>query len=629
MNNGMSLLLRVWRSVPGDFFCISSKTRKKEWEDKFFKRSKLKDALAYIRANLDRDLYWCPHGYRRPRRRKEDAVLPSMLWADLDEVDPRKMDLKPTVAWESSPGRYAALWLIDKTMTEELNQRLTYSAGADRGGWDLTQVLRVPGTRNYKYPSTPTVRMLWANGSGYTTTELEKKLPRVTWSAAKPEEVNALAIYHKYEKKFSPFLRRELLKGKPKPGTRSEVLWKLGHELIEAGCTRDEAFQLLRMSPWNKFADRRNGDDQLKRELDKALSEHLRRPDFGTEPDDEDYRFLSKSMEQVEEENIDWLWYPYLARGEVTILEGDPGLGKSYLAQMIAMHICDGETLPSPKRRRVQGRVAYFDLENSAGSVTKKRLLSNGAKNLGAFFQEEETFSVDDLDKLADVFSAIEELSPLLVVFDTVNTYIGGADTHHGAQTQQAFKTFITIARKFNCAVLVLRHLTKSSKGEKALYRGQGNIAFAGLARVVITCGMSPDEPGTRAFAVTKINVAKAPKAMTFTIESLPDTLREMDRSKFVWGDYVDLTADDLVAMPSRRDSSNGAGDETSVADAVAFLRGALAHGSALVEELERNAAARSITRKTLQAAAKEAGVVRSRETAGRRRLKWSLPEAA
>lgn len=557
-------------------------------------------------------------------------MLPSMLWADLDEVDPRKLEVKPTIAWESSPGRYAALWLIDKTMTEDLNQRLTYSAGADRGGWDLTQVLRVPGTKNFKYPSTPTVRMLWSNGDGYTVRDLEKKLPRVSWSQAKPEEVNALAIYHKYEKKFSPFLRRELLKGKPKPGTRSEVLWKLGHELIEAGCTRDEAFQLLRMSPWNKFADRRNGDDQLKRELDKALSEHLRRPSFGEASEaDEEYRFLSKSMDQVEAENIDWLWYPYLARGEVTILEGDPGLGKSYLAQMIAMNICDGEILPSPKRRRVQGRVAYFDLENSVGSVTKARLLSNGAKNLSSFFQEEETFSIDDEDKLASVFEALEELGPVLVVFDTLNTYIGGADTHHGAQTQQAFKVFVTIARRFNCAVLVLRHLTKSSKGEKALYRGQGNIAFAGLARVVITCGMSPDEPGTRAFAVTKINVAKAPKAMTFTIESLPDTLREMDRSRFVWGDYVDLTADDLVAMPSRRDKDSPGDEGVSIADAVAFLRSALVHGSALVEELERNAAARSITRKTLQAAAKELGVRRSRETSGRRRLKWSLPEAS
>src|SRR5690606_13806289 len=120
----------------------------------------------------------------------------------------------------------------------------------------------------------------------------------------------------------------------------SEMIWKLQNTLVECGLTREECFILIKASPWNKFAGRRNEDDQLRRELDKIVNKHFE----GTPG--ETYKFLAKSMEEVEEENLDWIWYPYLARGELTILEGDPGLGKSYLAQMVAGHLLDGKQLP-------------------------------------------------------------------------------------------------------------------------------------------------------------------------------------------------------------------------------------------------------------------------------------------
>jgi hypothetical protein len=91
------------------------------------------------------------------------------LYADLDAVEPIKSDaeLSPTIAWESSPGRYQALWHIDKHLPEEqhimVNRKLTYALGADKGGWDITQVLRVPGTINHKYAEKPKVKLLWAS----------------------------------------------------------------------------------------------------------------------------------------------------------------------------------------------------------------------------------------------------------------------------------------------------------------------------------------------------------------------------------------------------------------------------------------------------------------------------------
>lgn len=628
------LLQKVWKKQPGKYFCISTKDKLGKWTDRFFKKSDFEDIPDFIEDNLDKDVYWCPHGFSKPRRLREYAEIPKMLWADLDTVNPSELeDLMPTIAWSSSPGRYAGIWYIDDYMTEDLNKRLTYHIGADKGGWDITQVLRVPGTKNYKYPEAPKVKTLWSDGDDFTTKKLEKLLPKPKVVKKSESGLDPTAIYKKYERKLNTFVRRELLNGKPKKGKRSEVIWKLAHSLIEAGMTREEAFELLRISPWNKFKGRRDGDIQLKRELDKALEQHLtvsvdNAELFEEEGDEEEkkpYVFFAQTMEDVEEENMDWIWYPYLARGEVTILEGDPGLGKSYLAMMVARDIADGKSMPSVRKLKpVQGKIAYFDIENSPGTVTKKRLASNNLINQRNYIQETYVFSVDDEETLDRVHAAIAQLKPTLVVFDTLNTYIGGADIHKSSETQQAFKNFVDIARRHNCAVMVLRHLTKGNK-DKALYRGQGSIAFTGLARVVITVGTHPDEgeEDTRVMAVTKINVTKPPKALTFTIKSLPDTLKDTDRSRFEWGDFVDLTSEDLVSVAPRTAQSKAKAES-----AEEFLTELLSRGPMKATAVIRAAEARSLSKKVIYQAADSMGIDKETSGYGKSRTAiWKLPK--
>lgn len=631
------LITKLWKTLPGKYFCISTRDTFKKWEDHFFKKSEFGDIPEFIEENMHKDVYWCPHGFSKPRRLKEFAEVPKLLWADLDEADPRELGkLTPSIAWESSPGRYAAIWKIDDYMTETLNRRLSHHIDADPGGWDITQVLRVPGTKNYKYTNAPRVKLLWSDGEEYTVEQIEKRLPRETKQTKNADD--ALAIYKKYEKKFNSFIRKELLNGKPTAGKRSEVIWKLVNEIVEAGCSSDEAFELLRISPWNKFKDRRDGDVQLKREIDKALSQHIQvsvngkstfeeEDDQEDEEDNEPHIFLTKSMDQYEEEEVDWIWYPYVARQEVTILEGDPGLGKSYLSQMIAKAIVQGEQLPSPKAKKfpaVKGKVAYFDIENHPGSVTKKRLVLNGCTNLKDYYQDTEPFSVDDEDTLKRVHKAIERLKPTLVVFDTINIYIGGADTNKSSEVQQAFKHFVDIARRHNCAVIVLRHLTKSTK-EKALYRGQGSIAFTGLARVVITCGLVPesvsDDPEMRVICVTKINITKPPKALLFAIRELPDTLNQTDRSKFEWGDYVDLNTDEVVSPT--RDGRSDEDKKVKEQDIKKFLEELLEGGPMRVDAILRAAEARAISRRNLYKVAEEMGAIPHNKS---RNTGWCLP---
>lgn len=610
------LITDIWSEQPGKFFCISTKSGAGKWKDHFFSREEFGNIRQFLRDYDDHDIYFCPHGFNRRARRKEEAVLPSLLWADLDHANPTHMKPKPTIAIESSPGRYVGLWKLDETMTEELNRRLTYHVDADHGGWDVTQVLRFPGTRNYKYRSQPKVRTLWSDGKEWKVSRLDKMLPAED-PEAEGENLSAADVFEQYENKLPRWVRRELMAKKiTGRADRSEMLWKLENACVEAGMSLEEAFAVIKRSAWNKFAGRRNEDDQLRRELSKVVQNQFKEKPKGSdkrygksdqEESDEEREprhFLKfESMDEIKEEQLDFVWRPYLARGEVSILEGDPGLGKSYLAMMIAGSIATGRRLISPYKGspKTLGTVCYFDVENAAGSVTKPRLVQNGYEDFsGRYHVVQQPFSIDDDEAMDIIYEELERIKPSLVVFDTLNAYIGKADTHKASDVAQAFGIFTGIARDFNCAVLVLRHLTKGSGS--AMYRGQGSIAFAGTARVVISVGVDPEDTETRAMAITKMNFAKAPQALTFRIEE-----RDKGRSEFVWGEFVNLSSQEIMdaAATARAEGKQGQG----IQDAMEFLEGTITDAAIDVEKLYRMGEKRSVSKKMIDRAAQKMNV--------------------
>jgi hypothetical protein len=602
----MLLIHQLWKRQPGTHFCVSTKSATSgKWRDKWFKRSELPDVAEYISDNLDKNIYFCPHGFTQPERKKEFAVPPRLLYADLDAADPRKLDLKPTIALESSPARFVGFWETDQPADEALNRRLSYSIGADVSGWDLTQVLRVPNTRNYKYHSTPRVRILWHDGPTYEVERLEKIIPALKNTKGDQIDNDAANIFKRYEKKMPRWLRKELLHGKPEAGQRSEV-----------------AFDVLWVCPWNKFKHRRDGADQLWRELDKSLEQHFAGYKKEQANDDDPFAFnpLPRSMADVVMRNINWITPGMFARGEVTIVEGDPGLGKSYLMQIVAGHICDGKAIPSETEYEpIQGRVAYFDTENTADTVTKLRLIENGIETLENYWQGEDPFSVDDEEKWERVSQVLEDFRPTMIVFDTINIYIGGADTYRSSETQQALAYFKQLGARFDCSIVLLRHLTKSSK-EKALYRGQGSIAFTGLARIVLTVGLSPDDQDVRVVACTKNNIGPKIRSFTFRIDALPDTAKSKNRSKLTWGEFVDLTADDIVSVAPIKNKDGES--------AVKWLRDQLEDKERVeLSKIEKMATARSLPKSAIHRAAEQLGVIKSTRGEGRaRQTFWALP---
>ncbi|HEV8648991.1 MAG TPA: DNA-primase RepB domain-containing protein [Actinomycetes bacterium] len=159
----------LFGSVASDYLYIARK-RGDDFHEKYFeyRPTELDDALDYIAEYAqDFNLYYCAQLLSEKRRVKENvAKKVTAAWADLDECHPDKLLVKPSIALETSPGRYQTLWLFDEPQdadeVEQLSKRIAYfhrAVGADVSGWDLTQLLRVPGTPNHKYPNKPTVEV--------------------------------------------------------------------------------------------------------------------------------------------------------------------------------------------------------------------------------------------------------------------------------------------------------------------------------------------------------------------------------------------------------------------------------------------------------------------------------------
>jgi hypothetical protein len=142
-------------------------------------------------SEQDRELYHCAHLVRRWRRRKQDAMHVHALWVDLDGPLPETLPLAPSHTVESSPDRYQLYFRLSHAITPgqaaALNRGLAQLFGADMGGWDLTQLLRVPGSVNHKYPEQPTVRLVEATNRVYAPEELPAVAP-VTTPAPRGQE---------------------------------------------------------------------------------------------------------------------------------------------------------------------------------------------------------------------------------------------------------------------------------------------------------------------------------------------------------------------------------------------------------------------------------------------------------
>ena len=240
-------------------------------------------------------------------------------------------------------------------------------------------------------------------------------------------------------------------------------------------------------------------------------------------------------MSDIQSEEIEWLWYPFIPYGKLTIIQGDPGDGKTTLALNIAAKLSRGESLDEEMKISEPINIIYQTAEDGLADTVKPRLELAYAdcERILVIDESSEALSMAD-ERLEE---AIKLTNAKLLILDPIQAYLGaGTDINRANEARDMTKKLGALAEKYKCAVLLIGHMNKAS-GTKASYRGIGSIDFFAVARSVLLVGRIEGEESLRAVVQIKNNLAAFGNSKAF----------ELSEEGFRWiGDY-DISADEVL----------------------------------------------------------------------------------
>lgn len=275
-----TFLKMVFGKGSDGYACISimsNEDGKKQWADRFFHYpSEVDNMLHYIEQTFRKaNVYFCPQLFERARvpghpsaRFKENVKICASLWADLDSCSPDLMLVEPSLVLESSPDRFQALWVLHEAVAPEVAEQISKNIayhhvpdGADNGGWDLTQLLRVPFTFNMKYTPPPMVTMPTVARVEYGVEDFTVYAEaRVNARSHDPMPVvlpteTPLELIQRYRRSVNPivFTLYDVTPSEEIEGGWSKILWQLQMLCFEAGMSREEVFVIASQSGCNKY----------------------------------------------------------------------------------------------------------------------------------------------------------------------------------------------------------------------------------------------------------------------------------------------------------------------------------------------------------------------------------------
>ena len=317
-------------------------------------------------------------------------------------------------------------------------------------------------------------------------------------------------------------------------------------------------------------------------------------------------------MSDVAPEDVNWLWDPFIARGNLTMLDGDPGLGKSHVTLAIAAALSLGKLLPA-QSIATRGTTLLVSCEDSLGCSVKPRLIKMSA-NCDHIFAYPELFTLD-LEGQLKLRKTVEQERPDLIIIDPIFAYMGaGVDTNSANKVRAILAPLAKLAEEFQCAIVCVRHLSKGTTGQSLMHRGMGSIDFSAAARSTLTVVLHPENENERIIVHSKTNIGPKGPSIEFSFEG--DAFRWIGISEFRESDFVDQTN-----THSHQKTRKGS-------EAEAFLKEILEPGpqrSTLVYDMADEA---EISRSSLNRAKERLGVVSTKGRGEDSGWTWSLPRS-
>jgi len=311
-------------------------------------------------------------------------------------------------------------------------------------------------------------------------------------------------------------------------------------------------------------------------------------------------------MSDVELTPVEWLWKPYLPFGKLSVLQGNPGEGKTYFAMHLAAACTNGKLLPNMERME-PFNVIYQTAEDGLGDTVKPRLIEAGA-------DLDRVLVIDDSEvqlTLSDerIEKAIIENNARLVIIDPIQAYLGAdVDMNRANEVRPIFMRLGQVAQRTGCAILLIGHLNKAA-GMQSLQRGLGSIDIAAAVRSVMFIGKLKHDPTMRILTNEKSSLAPPGVSLAFSLG---------DEGGFRWVGEYDITADEMLSgiEPQR---------ETKTQQAKDLICALLAGGKqVLSEDIDKAALERGIPGRTVRDAKRELGnALKSKIVKGRKKVFW------
>jgi hypothetical protein len=311
-------------------------------------------------------------------------------------------------------------------------------------------------------------------------------------------------------------------------------------------------------------------------------------------------------MSDVELTPVEWLWKPYLPFGKLSVLQGNPGEGKTYFAMHLAAACTNGKLLPNMERME-PFNVIYQTAEDGLGDTVKPRLIEAGA-------DLDRVLVIDDSDvqlTLSDerIEKAIIENNARLVIIDPIQAYLGAdVDMNRANEVRPIFMRLGQVAQRTGCAILLIGHLNKAA-GMQSLQRGLGSIDIAAAVRSVMFIGKLKHDPTMRILTHEKSSLAPPGVSLAFSLG---------DEGGFRWVGEYDITADEMLSgiEPQR---------ETKTQQAKDLICALLAGGKQVFsEDIDKAALERGIPGRTVRDAKRELGdALKSKIVEGRKKVFW------
>lgn len=522
----LRIISQAWGPADNTGYCFFPWVEgpNRQFRTKSFKWPEQRDDIVqHLINHEDDDLYWCPVIFSEDARRVEFAKEEYALWADLDESDPRKIkdQWRPSVAWETSPGRFQALWLLEDHDEEDLygaskrgadNHRMTVMVDADPSGWDTTQLLRLPGWVNHKpqylgADGYPEGQLLWQDGPRYQGQDFNK-LPEVlldddesTDEESLPDQLEGIDVGEVLDRvghKMSPAVLEKFNNGPTGEEDRSAAAFYLMRCFADAGCSVAEIVAIIQRTRWNKFKGRPTELQDLGRQATIAWNKRKR-----DEAETVTYEGVNIKDFIAQVKQPRWLVKDMLVRGSVGFIAGDPKSRKSWVALDLALSVAGSASSHKMDflgqfEIRQPGPVLYFVLEDGDHLIKTRALKiweektkydgtrfamengqaistpKNGHIEAPLVIVHQQRMNLADASFVALLQARIRKghtyddgskASFALVVIDTLMRSVGTTDINHmGEMTNGVLEPLARMAKRHKTTMLLVHHFNKSQR---------------------------------------------------------------------------------------------------------------------------------------------------------------------